>query len=158
LRRVVAYEAVAPGVRPDPSALYGIALPKWGIKRWTTGAPSRNLGKHADTWPVLQAKLRTLALRYHVKTTLVRYEPFGKAPLVWISTPKAARFLTSGGFQAYERTLHFGEARYDGEFIGLVSQQPVAGFAVWATYRGRQGTGCGSYRRIPGMDRLCPSD
>jgi hypothetical protein len=157
LRRVVAYNVIPPGVKADPSYLFGVALPKWGIKRWTTGAPSRNLGKRGDSWPILRARLKALSLRYHVKTTLVRYEPLGKAPLVWISTPKAARFLRVGGFEAYERALHFGDARYDGVFIGLVSQ-PVVALAAWAVYRGRQGLGCGGFGRLPGADKICPSD
>ena len=156
LPRVVAYDAIPPGVQPDPNSLYGIALPKWGIRRWSTGAPSRNLGKRGDSWPVLEAKLRTLARRFHAKTTLVRYEPLGKAPLVWISTPKPARFIGAGGFLAYERALHFREARYDGVFIGLVSQ-PVSALLVWATYRGRAGEGCGQYQRIRGANDICPS-
>jgi len=156
LRRVVAYDTIWPGVQPDPNDLYGIALPKWGIRRWATGAPSRNLGKRGDSWPVLQAKLNALSRRYHIKTTVVRYQPLGKAPLIWISTPKAARFLAAGGFQAYEYTLHFGEARYDGVFIGLVSE-PVAALAVFATYRGRQGQGCGGYHQIRGANKICPS-
>jgi hypothetical protein len=156
LRRVVAYDAIPPGVQLDPNNLYGIALPRWGIRRWTTGAPSRNLGKHGDSWPVLQAKLKTLARRYQTRTTLVRYEPLGNAPLVWISTPKPARFIAAGGFQAYERTLYYREARYDGVFIGLVSQ-PVTALLVWATYRGRQGEGCGVYRRLRGANEVCPS-
>jgi hypothetical protein len=156
LRRIVAYDTIWPGVQPDPNDLYGIALPRWGIKRWETGAPSRNLGKRGDSWPVLQAKLNALSRRYQVKTTLTRYQPLGKAPLIWISTPRAARFLAAGGFQAYERTLHFREARYDGVFIVLISP-PVAALAVFATYRGRQGEGCGGYHQIRGANKICPS-
>lgn len=152
LRHVVAYG----GAQSEPRALVGIALPRWGIRRWTTGAPSRNLGKRADAWPVLQAKLVALARKYRVKTSLVRYEPLGKAPLVWISTPRAARFIAAGGFAAYERALHFREARYDGIFIALIVPRRAA-LLVSATYRGRQGEGCGEFRRIRGAERICPS-
>ena len=156
LRRVVAYGAFPPGVQPDPNALFGIALPGWGIKRWMTGAPSRNLGLHADSWPVLAAKLKALAGRYHVKTSLVRYQPLGKAPMIWISTPRAARFLGAGGFQAYERALHFRAADYDGVFIGLVAPGTAALYAE-ATYRGRQSEGCGGWHQIRGANKICPS-
>jgi hypothetical protein len=156
LRHVVAYERIWPGVQPDPNYLYGIALPRWGINRWTTGAPSRNLGLHADSWPVLAARLRGLSARYHAKTTLARYQPLSKAPMVWISTPRAARFLAAGGFQAYKRALHFGEARYDGVFIGLIAPRTAALY-VEATYRGRQGEGCGGWRQIRGANKICPT-
>jgi hypothetical protein len=156
LRRVVAYDEIPPGGQPDPNALYGIALPRWGIKRWTTGAPSRNLGLHADSWPVLAKKLQALSGRYRVKTTLARYQPLGKAPMIWISTPRAAGFLAAGGFQAYRRALHFGEARYDGVFIGLVAPGTAA-LDEWATYRGRQGDGCGGWHQIRGANKICPS-
>lgn len=156
LRRVVAYNQFPPGAQLDPNALFGIALPRWGIRRWTTGAPSRNLGLHADRWAVLAAKLKTLSSRYHVKTTLARYQPLGKAPMVWVSTPQAARFIAAGGFQAYERTLHFGEARYDGVFVGLVTPGRAALYAE-ATYRGRQGDGCGGWHAIRGANKICPS-
>ena len=157
LRRVVAYTRIPRGAPLDPNALYGIALPRWGIKRWTTGAPSRNLGRHADNWLVLAERLRALSRRYRVKTTLARYQPLGKAPMIWISTPRAARFLASGGFQAYKRALHFGEARYDGVFIGLVAPGTAA-LDEWATYRGRQGDGCGGWHQIPGANKICPSE
>ena len=156
LRRVVAYDQIPPRAQLDPNDLYGIALPRWGIKRWTTGAPSRNLGRHADSWPVLAAKLKTLSGRYHVKTTLARYQPLGKAPMIWISTRRAARFLAVGGFQPYKRALHFGEARYDGVFIGLVAPGTAALYAE-ATYRGRQGDGCGEWHQIRGANTICPS-
>jgi hypothetical protein len=156
LRRVVAYERLWAGGQPDPSHLFGIALPRWGISRWTTGAPSRNLGLHADSWRVLAAKLRGLSARYRAKTTLARYEPLGKAPMIWISTRRAARFLSAGGFQAYERTLHFRQATYDGVFIGLVAPGTAALY-VEATYRGRQGEGCSGWHQIRGANNICPS-
>ena len=157
LRRVVGYEERFPGVQPDPNYLYGIALPSWGIRRWTTGAPSRNLGKRADRWPVLQAKLNALSLRYHVKTRLVRYEPLGKAPLVVVSSPTPARFLAAGGFQAYERVLHYHEARYDGIFLELVTPTKSAAVLVFATYRTRWSEGCGMWHRIRGASKVCAS-
>jgi hypothetical protein len=156
LRRVVAYDAIPPGTQPDPDSLFGIALPSWGIRRWMTGAPSRNLGKRADTWPVLQAKLSRLAKKYRVRAELVRYQPLGKAPLVWIKTPAPGRFAVSGGFEALERTLHFREARYDGVFIGLIRPYR-AGLLVWASYRGRPGEGCGWFHAFRGTSRICPS-
>lgn len=156
LRPVVAYDAVRPGAQPDPRALVGIALPRWGIRRWTTGAPSRNLGKRADTWPALQAKLLRLAKKYGVKTSLIRYEPLGKAPLIWISTSRAVRFIAAGGFADYERALHFHEARYDGMFIVLLVPRRTALY-VSAAYRGRWSEGCGEFRRIRGAERICPS-
>jgi hypothetical protein len=156
LRRVVAYERLWRGGRPDASHLFGIALPRWGITRWTTGAPSRNLGLHGDSWPLLAAKLRGLSARYQVKTTLTRYRPLGKAPMIWISTPRAARFLAAGGFKAYEHALHFRLATYDGVFIGLVVPRTAALY-VEATYRGRQGEGCGGWHQIRGADKICPS-
>jgi hypothetical protein len=156
LRRVVAYQELWPLAEPNAERLYGIALPAWGIKRWETGAPSRNLGRHAESWPVLQAKLNALSRRYHVKTTLVRFEPLAKAPLVWIWTPQPGRFVLAGGFDAYKRALHFGQARYEGVFIVLVARGSAA-LAAWAEYRGRQGEGCGGYHRIRGADRICPS-
>ena len=157
LRRVVAYSDVPDGAEPDPESLFGIALPSWGIRRWATGAPSRNLGKHAESWRALQSKLSAIARRYHVRARLVRAEPLGKAPVVWILTRRPRQFLTSRGFDAVERLLHFREARYDGVFIGLVSPQRLA-LLVWASYRGRQGEGCGVHGRLYGADRLCSSD
>ena len=105
---------------------------------------------------MLAAKLKTLSGRYHVKTTLARYQPLGKAPMIWISTRRAARFLAVGGFQPYKRALHFGEARYDGVFIGLVAPGTAALYAE-ATYRGRQGDGCGEWHQIRGANTICPS-
>lgn len=157
LRRVVAYDAVPDGVQPDPQYLFGIALPRWGISRWQTGAPSRNLGRRAESWRALQSKLSVLARRNHVRATLVRDEPLGKAPVVWILTRHPGPFLTRHGFDAVERLLHFREARYDGVFIGLVSPRRAA-LLVWASYRGRVGEGCGVHGRIFGAERLCPSD
>jgi len=156
LRHVVAYTATADGVQPDPRYLLGIALPAWKIPRWSAGTPSRNLGRHAESWAALQSKLNALARRYHVRARLVRAEPLGKTPVVWILTRQPGRFLTSRGFDAVERLLAFRRARYDGVFIGLVSQRRAA-FVVWASYRGRPGEGCGAHGRIYGVDRLCSS-
>ena len=156
LRRVVAYDTLPPGADPDPNALFGIALPRWGIKRWATGAPSHNLGKHADSWAVLQAKLATLAKKYRVRATLTRYQPLGKAPLVWVTTRLPARFIAAGGFESLERILHLREARYDGVFVGLLNPYK-AGLLVWTSHRGRPGEGCGWFHPFRGIDRICPS-
>jgi len=106
---------------------------------------------------VLRGKLVALARKYRVKTSLVRYEPLGKAPLVWISTSRAARFIAAGGFAAHERALHFHEARYDGMFIALVVPHRTAVY-VSAAYRGRWSEGCGEFRRIRGAERICPGE
>jgi hypothetical protein len=157
LGHVVAYEELPPGAEPSSDYLFGIARPKWEVRRWTDGAPSRNLGKRAGSWQVLQAKLRALTRRYRVRTVLTRYEPLGKAPLVSIFTPRAAGFLAAGGFDAYERVLHVRQARYDGVLLQLAT--PIgARLVVFTTYRARQGQGCSRYGQMAGASRFCHSD
>jgi hypothetical protein len=157
LRHVAAYDRLPLGVTPDPQSLFGIALPSWGIRRWTTGAPSRNLGKHAGSWAALQAKLVTLSRRYHVFTHLARYEPLGKAPRVTVAPAKPSRFLVGHGFDAYERALHVHAARYDGVWLEVVTRTG-ARLATFYSHRGREGEGCAYVGVIRGVDRICPSD
>ena len=158
LRHVVAYQDLTVGRQPDPAHLYGIAPPEWKVARWSTGSDPKSLGVGVQTWPGLQAKLGALSRRFHVRTQLTRYNPFGKAPVVTIRTDKAGRFIDARGFQAFERGMKFDGARYDGVLIQLLTPSH-AGLQVFVVDRGRRSSGCTRLGVIPHRRyEICPSD
>ena len=158
LRHVVAYQDLTVGRQPDPAHLYGIARPEWKVGRWSAGADPKSLGVGVQTWLALQAKLDALSRRFHVRTQLTRYNPFGKAPIVTIRTDQGGRFIDAGGFQAFERGVKFDGARYDGSLIQLLTPSH-AGLQVFVVDRGRRSSGCTRLGVIPHRRyEICPSD
>ncbi|MDX6487764.1 MAG: hypothetical protein QOK13_379 [Gaiellaceae bacterium] len=158
LRHVVAYQDLTAGRQPHPAHLYGIARPEWKVARWSTGADPKSLGVGVQSWSGLQARLDALSRRFHVRTQLTRYNPFGKAPVVTIRTAQGGRFIDAGGFQAYERAVKFAGARYDGALIQLLTPSH-AGLQVFVVDRGRRSSGCSRLGVIPHLRyEICPSD
>jgi hypothetical protein len=158
LAHVVAYQELASGATPGGEHLVGIARPEWDVPRWSTGAPVRTLGRAVGTWAQLQVKLDALSRRFGVRTRLERYSPFGKAPVVTVTTDRGGAFIDAGGFQAYEQALRFGEARFDGVFLQLITPAH-AGLQVFTVDRGRRSSGCSGSGRIPHRRyEICPSD
>jgi hypothetical protein len=158
LAHVVAYEELSPGTQVDSSHFVGIARLEWGAGRWTVGAAPRSLGRGAGTWLQLQTRLDVLSRRFHVRTRLERYNPFGKTPVVTVMTGRGGEFIDRGGFQAYERALRFSEARYDGVLLQLVTPTGE-GLQVFTVDRGRRSSGCSRSGVIPHRRyEICPSD
>ena len=158
LRRVVAYQTLTHGAQPDASRLFGIARPEWNVRRWSTGTPPRTLGRGAGTWAALQARLRSLSRRFGVATRLERYNPFGKAPVVTVTTSRAGRFVDAGGVRAFQRALRFDGAVYDGVFLQLVARSGAVR-QVFVVDRGRRSSGCSAFGRIPHRRfEICPLD
>jgi len=158
LARVVAYEQLSPGAQVDARRFVGIARPEWGAPRWATGAAPQTLGRGVGTWLQLQTRLDALSRRFHIRTRLERYNPFGKAPVVTVITGRGGEFIDRGGFQAYERALRFSEARYDGVLLQLVTPSGE-GLQVFTVDRGRRSTGCSRSGVIPHRRyEICPSD
>ena len=153
LRRVVAFRFEERGAEPDDRRVVGIALPAWGVPRWKTSPPPATLGRGASTWAHLQARLDALSRRWRVRTHLERYNPFGKAPVVTLTTAEPGDFIRKGGFHEYLAALRFGEPVYDGVFIHLDGGGGV--LQKFATYRGRQSEGCLVLGRIPYAARVC---
>lgn len=158
LRRVVAYQTLTHGAQPDVSRLFGIARPEWNVRRWSTGAAPRTLGRGVGTWAALQARLSSLSRRFGVTARLERYNPFGKAPVVTVTAIRAGRFIDAGGVRAYQRALRFGGAVYDGVFLELVTGSGAAR-QVFVVDRGRRSSGCSAFGRIPHRRfEICPLD
>jgi hypothetical protein len=158
LRHVVAYQTLTHGAQPDVSRLFGIARPEWKVRRWSTGAAPRTLGRGAGTWAALQARLSSLSRRFGVTARLERYNPFGKAPVVTVTASRAGRFVDAGGLRAYQRALRFDGAVYDGVFLELDARSGAAR-QVFVVDRGRRSSGCSAFGRIPHRRfEICPLD
>ena len=102
--------------------------------------------------------MSSLSRRFGVATRLERYNPFGKAPVVTVTTNRAGRFIDAGGVRAYQRALRFDGAVYDGVFLQLVTRSG-AGRQVFVIDRGRRSRGCSAFGRIPHKRfEICPLD
>ena len=158
LAHVVAFQDLAPGQQSDPAHLFGIARPEWKLPRWSAGPPARTLGRGVGMWGQLQAKLDGLSRRFGVQTKLERFDPFGKAPIVVVTTPRGGAFIDAGGFQTYEQALRFRDATYDGVLLELLTPSG-AGLQVFTIDRGRRSSGCSRFGTIPHRRyEICPSD
>ncbi len=145
LSRAVAYAAAAGSAEVDPRFLRPLARPDWGLERWAVRPGIRSLGKAADgRWETLAARLRRDARRLGVRVRLERYNPFGKAPVVTVTTAKPASFLGGRGLRLFRSRLGIGGRRFDGALLSVVAGRRIV-YAALATHRTAVTTGCAAY-------------
>ena len=104
---------------------------------------------------LIETKLQRLGRRYAVGVELERFNPFGKAPVVTVTSARPGEYLRGPALPAFKRALRFGAARYDGALLLLVSRgRPL--FAAFDTARAFVSVGCAGFARVQNMGKACP--
>jgi hypothetical protein len=75
---------------------------------------------------------------------LERYNPFGKAPVVTVTTRAPGRFLRGRGLRLFRSRLGIGGRRFDGALLTVVGGGRIV-YAALATHRTAVTTGCAAY-------------
>ena len=75
-------------------------------------------------WASLHARLRADARRYGLRLRLEKYNPYGKAPVVTVTTRRPQALLASRALRQLQADLGIGGRRFDGAFLSVVGGGP----------------------------------
>jgi hypothetical protein len=150
LSRVAAF-ASATSRRDFATRFYRpLARPEWNLGRWAVRPGIRSAsGKVRDgRWATLNARLRADARRYGLRLRLEKYNPYGKAPVVTVTTHRPQAFLGSRALRQLRADLGIGGRRFDGAFLAVVGGGRTV-FTAFSTHRTAVTSGCAVY--VPGL-------
>ena len=127
-----------------------LGRPEWQLGRWQVRPGIRSAtGKVRDgRWAALNARLRTDARRYGLKLRVEQYNPYGKAPVVTVTTRRPQALLASRALRQLRADLGIGGRRYDGAFLSIVGGGRTV-FTAFSNHRTAVTSGCAVY--VPGL-------
>ena len=127
-----------------------LARPEWKLGRWQVRPGIRSAtGKVRDgRWESLRTRLNAEARRYGLRLRLETYNPFGKAPVVTVTTRSPQAFLRSRALARLRADLGIGGRRFDGAFLSVVGDGRTL-FTAFSTHRTAVTNGCAVY--VPGL-------
>jgi hypothetical protein len=147
LSRVAAFIAVTSPAQISPRFYRPLGRPGWNLGRWEVRDGIRSAGKARDgRWGALRALLRADARRFGLRLRMEPYNPFGKAPVVTVTTRSAQAFLRSRALAHLRADLGIGGRRFDGAFLSVVGGGRTF-FTAFSTHRTAVTAGCAVYVR-----------
>jgi hypothetical protein len=150
LSRVAAF-ASATSRRDFAARFYRpLGRPEWHLGRWQVRPGIRSAsGKVRDgRWAALNARLRADARRYGLKLRVEQYNPYGKAPVVTVTTRRPQALLASRALRRLRDDLGIGGHRFDGAFLSIVGDGRIV-FTAFSNHRTAVTSGCAVY--VPGL-------
>jgi hypothetical protein len=147
LSRIAAFIAVTSPSQINPRFYRPLGRPGWHLGRWEVRSGIRSAGKASDgRWTALHKRLRADARRFGLGLRLELYNPFGKAPVVTVTTRSPEAFLRSRALQTLRADLGIGGHRFDGAFLSVVGGGRTF-FTAFSTHRTAMTAGCAVYVR-----------